>query len=139
MSRFTDTPESRRALMRRVGPKGSRAERRVRRAAHARGLRFRLHRRDLPGSPDLVFPRHRVTVFVHGCFWHRHPGCRRTTTPAVHRDYWAKKFRDNIERDRRKQAALEAAGWRVAVIWECEALNADALERRLDEIFGHAA
>jgi DNA mismatch endonuclease (patch repair protein) len=94
-------------------------ELRLRRALHARGLRFRLHRRNLPGSPDLVLPRFDAAVFVHGCFWHRHPGCPRTTTPVTRTDYWGPKFTRNIERDRAAITALMALGWRVAVIWEC--------------------
>lgn len=135
MNAFADTPEERRALMRRVRPSGSRVERTVRSAIHARGLRFRLHRRDLPGTPDLVFPRHRLVVFVHGCFWHRHAGCGRATTPKTHHDYWMEKFEDNVRRDRRKQEALEALGWRVAVVWECQALDSARLKQRLDDIF----
>jgi DNA mismatch endonuclease, patch repair protein len=108
--------------MARVTGRDTRPEMAVRRAAHALGLRYRLHRPDLPGRPDLVFPRHRGVIFVHGCFWHRHPGCRRTTSPKTRREFWQAKFDANIERDRRAYATLEADGWRVVVIWECEAL-----------------
>ena len=90
----------------------------VRQMLHALGLRFRLQRRDLPGSPDIVMPRFRTAIFVHGCFWHRH-GCKATTTPGTNVDFWRKKFDENITRDRRDIEALQDAGWRVAVVWEC--------------------
>lgn len=91
----------------------------LRRALHALGFRYRLHGRDLPGRPDIVLPRHRAVVFVHGCFWHRHAGCRYASTPATRPDFWADKFRTNVERDLRNQEALLASGWRVALVWEC--------------------
>ena len=94
-------------------------ELRLRRALHARGLRHRLGGCGLPGRPDLVFPGRRAAVFVHGCFWHRHAGCPRATTPATRTDYWAPKFARNIARDAEVQAALLAQGWRVGVVWEC--------------------
>src|SRR5256885_14520444 len=111
---------TRSALMARVRSKNSHPEMVVRRVAHALGYRFRLHRSNLPGTPDLVFPRIRKVILVHGCFWHRHPGCRRTTTPKTRGEYWATKFQENIERDARKEQALKALGWDVLVIWECE-------------------
>lgn len=91
----------------------------LRRALHALGFRYRLHGRDLPGRPDIVLPRHRAVVFVHGCFWHRHAGCRYASTPATRPEFWANKFRKNVERDLRNQEALLATAWRVAVVWEC--------------------
>lgn len=94
-------------------------ELRLRRAMHAAGFRHRLNVRALPGSPDLVYPRWGAAVFVHGCFWHRHPGCPRATTPATRTDYWLPKFARNVARDAQAVADLRAAGWRVAVIWEC--------------------
>ncbi|AYO02853.1 DNA mismatch endonuclease Vsr [Pseudomonas sp. LTGT-11-2Z] len=103
----------------------------VRQALHALGLRFRLHRRDLPGSPDIVLPRLRTVVFVHGCFWHRHPACRYATTPKSRQEYWLPKFEANVERDARKEAQLRELGWRVVVIWECETKSLEALEARL--------
>lgn len=105
-------------------------EMRLRRAMHARGFRYRLHRRDLPGSPDLVFPACRAVVFVHGCFWHRHRGCRYAATPATRPEFWQAKFDANVARDARNEEALIASGWRVAVIWEC------ALRHRTDETAG---
>lgn len=106
----------------------------VRRALHARRLRFRLHRKDLPGSPDLVLPGRRLVVFVHGCFWHRHPGCKATRTPKTRRDWWVKKFAENVNRDKRNRRALSALGWRVVVIWECDARNATRLGKKVEVI-----
>ena len=93
--------------------------------------RFRLHRRDLPGRPDLVFPGRRKVVFVHGCFWHQHPGCRFATRPATRRSFWAAKLDGNRERDGRVQAELERLGWEVLVIWECQTKDSELLAERL--------
>lgn len=100
----------------------------VRRYLHARGFRYRLHVRALPGSPDLVLPKYKVAVFVHGCFWHRHEGCRYATTPASNADRWKLKFDSNTARDARNASMLTAAGWRIIVVWECE-LKRDPEER----------
>lgn len=121
------TPEARSRNMAKIRGKNTRPELAVRRAAHALGLRFRLHRRDLPGTPDLVFPRRRIALFVHGCFWHRHPGCGFAYTPKSRVEFWQAKFDGNVERDKRKQADLAAAGWRVVVVWECETREQDGL------------
>ncbi|MBC3488907.1 DNA mismatch endonuclease Vsr [Pseudomonas sp. SWRI50] len=107
----------------------------VRRALHALGLRFRLHRRDLPGSPDIVLPRFRTVVFVHGCFWHRHLGCRYASVPKSRQEYWLPKFKANVERDAKKEAQLCELGWRVLVIWECETRKLIELEQRLRREF----
>lgn len=109
-------------------------ERRVRSLLHQLGYRFRLHRRDLPGSPDIVLPKHHTVVFVHGCFWHRHPGCRYTTTPRTRAAFWQSKFRQNVERDARQISELRAAGWSVMVVWECELRDIEALTTRLRTI-----
>ena len=98
--------------------KNTKPEMAVRSYLHRAGLRFRLHT-DLPGKPDLVFPKHRTVVFVHGCFWHRHEGCRYTTIPRSNVEFWQLKFTGNVERDARNVAALKEAGWRVGVVWEC--------------------
>jgi DNA mismatch endonuclease (patch repair protein) len=116
------TPAQRSRLMARIGPKDTAPEMAVRRAAHALGYRFRLHRRDLPGTPDLVFPSRRAVVLVHGCFWHRHgaAGCRAgRASPGTRPEFWAAKFEANVRRDRRTAARLRALGWRVLVVWEC--------------------
>jgi DNA mismatch endonuclease (patch repair protein) len=107
----------------------------VRKAAHALGYRFRLHRKDLPGSPDLVFPRKNTVVFVHGCYWHRHEGCRYCYTPKSNIEFWATKFKNNIARDKRVREELEHLGWRVVTLWECETTDVDDLRIRLKEVF----
>ncbi|MFH0725773.1 MAG: DNA mismatch endonuclease Vsr [Pseudomonadota bacterium] len=105
-------------IMSQVGQKDTGPEMKLRKALHRLGLRYRLHDKRLPGSPDVVFPRYRAVLFVHGCFWHRH-GCKATTTPATNRDFWLKKFDENVARDRRNTEALLEKGWRVAVVWGC--------------------
>ena len=106
--------------MRNVRGKNTTPEMRVRSALYRAGYRFRLHRKDLPGRPDIVLPRLRAAIFVHGCFWHRHPGCRAASSPSTRAVFWQEKFARNVERDRRTIEALEADGWRVHVVWECE-------------------
>jgi DNA mismatch endonuclease (patch repair protein) len=128
---FADVPEKRRRLMAKVKATDSKPEMLVRRAAHRLGYRYRLHVRALSGTPDLVFPRLKKVIFVHGCFWHRHPGCARTTTPKSHAEYWKEKFDDNVRRDEASQASLEALGWQVLVIWECETRNPGSLTVRV--------
>ena len=114
-------------MMAAIGGRNTRPELRVRKALHAAGLRFRLHRRDLPGSPDIVLPKFRTVVFVHGCFWHRHPGCHFATTPATNVQFWREKLQSNVDRDKRQRRLLINAGWRVLVIWECQSRSAAAL------------
>lgn len=111
---------ARSALMSRVRGGNTTPELVVRRIVHALGYRFRLHRRDLPGTPDIVLPRSRKIIFVHGCFWHRHPGCSRATTPRTRTAFWQRKFERNVERDRRNIAELQTLGWKILVVWECE-------------------
>ena len=126
-------------LMSRVRSKDTSPEMVVRRKAHAMGLRFRLHRKDLPGTPDLVFPRHRAVVFVHGCFWHRHPGCKKAGMPKTRVGFWREKFDSNIERSRRDVGRLTELGWSVGVIWECETKDPAAVEGFLSEVVGWRA
>jgi DNA mismatch endonuclease (patch repair protein) len=114
--------------MRRVRGKNTKPELSVRRAAFALGLRYRLHQRELPGRPDLVFASRRKVVFVHGCFWHRHAGCRRASMPTTNGEFWLAKFARNVERDARCERELQSAGWEVLVVWECQAKDADALQ-----------
>lgn len=111
---------ARSALMSRVHGKNTKPEMVVRRLVRALGYRFGLHNSDLPGTPDLVFPRLRKVIFVHGCFWHRHRGCGRTTTPKTRAAYWKEKFEQNIKRDAAKERALKSLGWDILVVWECE-------------------
>ncbi|HHJ2046988.1 TPA: very short patch repair endonuclease [Pseudomonas aeruginosa] len=107
----------------------------VRSILHSLGLRFRLHRKDLPGSPDVVLPKHKTVIFVHGCFWHRHIGCRYASFPKTRQDFWGQKFLSNLERDRRKEAQLAELGWRVIVVWECETRKPVELSERLAREF----
>jgi DNA mismatch endonuclease, patch repair protein len=109
-------------------------ELKVRRFLHAAGLRYRLHVKDLPGKPDIVLPRHRAAVFVHGCFWHQHPGCRFAYSPKSNAEFWQKKLSGNVQRDRVKEQLLREAGWRVFTVWECEAANPDRLAQLASDI-----
>ena len=127
----TFTRSERSEIMRRVRSTDTSPERAVRSLLHRLGYRFRLHRKDLPGTPDMVLPRHRVVVFVHGCFWHRHPGCARATTPSSNRAYWQRKFQRTVARDRKVRKRLNALGWKVVVVWECQLKDMDRLERRI--------
>ncbi|WP_368669819.1 very short patch repair endonuclease [Agrobacterium sp. a22-2] len=124
------TPE-RSSLMARVRPRDTKPEMIVRRVLHALGYRFRLQAKELPGRPDIVFRPRKKAIFVHGCFWHRHPGCRRTTSPKSRREFWEAKFSANQARDERVQEELKALGWSSLVIWECETRNSEALAESL--------
>jgi len=126
--------EERRALMGRVRQKNTAPEIRLRKALHAAGIRFRLHDKRLPGRPDIVLPGRRLAVFVHGCFWHRHESCSRTTTPKSNATYWTQKFAENIERDQRKTNQLRSEGWNVRIVWECEILDDTTLAQIVREI-----
>lgn len=128
-----DAPTSpeRSAQMALVKGKDTKPEMVVRRLAHRIGYRYRLHARDLPGHPDLTFRSRRKVIFVHGCFWHRHPGCKATRTPKSRVDFWKSKFRDNVRRDSAAREALEKAGWQILVIWECELRDLPQLEDQL--------
>lgn len=112
--------EKRSAVMRAVKSKNTTPEMTVRRLLHQAGYRFRLHRDDLPGKPDIVFPGKRAVIFIHGCFWHQHPGCRHADRPSSNNPYWNKKLNRNIERDKAHAAALHEQGWKVLILWECE-------------------
>ncbi|RYD41646.1 MAG: DNA mismatch endonuclease Vsr, partial [Verrucomicrobiaceae bacterium] len=116
-------PTVRSKMMGSIHGRDTQPELRVRRYLHAVGLRFRLQARDLPGRPDIVFPSRRVAVFVHGCFWHRHPGCAYATTPSTRADFWQAKFAANIARDADAVARLKELGWQVMTIWECRSRN----------------
>jgi DNA mismatch endonuclease (patch repair protein) len=117
--------------MSRIRGRDTRPEKIVRSALHRMGFRFRLHRRGLPGSPDIVLPRHRVAIFVHGCFWHRHPRCRFAYTPKSRLEFWSRKFEENKARDRRARRALRRQGWRVLTVWECQTEKPAALAEYL--------
>jgi DNA mismatch endonuclease (patch repair protein) len=107
-------------MMSGIKGKNTKPELQVRKYLHSRGLRFRLHVKDLPGKPDLVFPKYKAVVFVHGCFWHQHAGCKYATTPSTRVSFWTNKLSENVARDSYQIAALQGLGWRVFVVWECE-------------------
>lgn len=117
--------------MARIGAKDTLPELAVRRSLHRLGYRFRIHRGDLPGKPDVVLPRHRMIFLIHGCFWHRHPGCRFAYKPKSRIEFWEGKFEKNVARDRKVVAALAGLGWTVQIIWECETRDQAALDQRL--------
>ena len=110
----------------------------VRKFLHASGFRYRLHDRRLPGRPDIVLPRYAAVVEVRGCYWHSHPGCALAVAPSSNTDFWARKLSGTVERDRRNEAALRKAGWRVFVVWECELSSSDRLIRLASGISGRA-
>ena len=142
MDRMTDpapttdvfTPEKRSAVMRRVKGKDTKPEMIVRQALTRLGVRYRLHRKDLPGAPDVVLPGRKLAIFVHGCFWHGHDCTRGARVPKANRDYWLGKVGRNRERDARTLAALTAMGWRVETIWECDLKDRAGLEARLQAL-----
>lgn len=126
-------PATRSRIMASIRGRNTKPELLVRSCLHRSGVRFRLHVRDLPGRPDLVFSKYRVALFVHGCFWHRHNSCRYAYTPSANSQKWLAKFEANVERDRRQIDLLRQSGWRVFVIWEC-ALRAESLYELLAEL-----
>ena len=128
------TPEQRSANMRRIRATDTGPERQVRAIVHRLGFRFRCYSGRLPGKPDIVLKRHRVAIFVHGCFWHRHPNCRYATTPGTRTDWWLAKFASNVRRDRAVRGALRALQWTVITVWECELRKPDGLARRLKRL-----
>jgi len=125
--------KTRSRMMAGIGGKDTKPEMTLRRALYAAGFCYRLHDRKLPGRPDIVMRKRNVAIFVHGCFWHRHAGCRYATTPATRPEFWQEKFCQNVERDARNIEALRAAGWRVAVVWEC-GLKKEIMEPNLAEL-----
>lgn len=123
--------------MARVRQRDTKPEMLVRRVLHAKGYRFRLQRRDLPGCPDIVLPKHKLAIFVHGCFWHRHLGCRLASTPKTRVGFWTSKFEENIKRDKRAIEALQCLGWHTTVVWECETKAVDfkeSLEKKIQVV-----
>jgi len=128
------SPQERSRVMAQVKGKNTAPEKRVRSLLHKMGFRFRLHRKDLPGAPDIVLAKWKTVIFVHGCFWHRHPGCKRASTPASNMDYWNRKFARNQARDVDNQSRLTSLGWRVIIVWECELRDINSLEKRLIDL-----
>ena len=131
------SPEKRSWTMAQVKGRDTGPERVVRLLLHQMGYRFRLQRKDLPGKPDIVLPKYKTALFVHGCFWHRHSGCNRATTPTSNTDYWNTKFARTIARDAKNQKELASLGWRVLIVWECELKDAEALQAKLKKFFSH--
>ncbi|MFU8771989.1 MAG: very short patch repair endonuclease [Anaerolineales bacterium] len=121
------SPEHRSWNMSRIRSHNTSPERRVRSFLHRAGFRFRLHVKNLPGRPDIVLPKYRTVIFVHGCYWHRHPGCKYTYTPKSRVEFWKNKFKQNIERDKQNKALLRDEGWKVLTIWECETTKDEKL------------
>lgn len=127
----TFTKPQRSEIMRHVTGKNTKPECAVRSLLHRQGFRFSLHRKDLPGKPDIVLTKWTTIVFVHGCFWHRHPRCKRASTPKDNAEYWQAKFARNKARDKANRKKLEKLGWRVIIVWECELKDKDKLLERL--------
>lgn len=133
------SPERRSANMARIRSRDTRPEITPRKLIHGIGYRFRLHRKDLPGKPDLVFPSHKKVIFVHGCFWHQHPGCKEGRVPGSRLEYWGPKLSRNQQRDSAAQAALKEQGWRYLVVWECELKDAAAALKKVRRFLETAA
>lgn len=131
------TKEKRSRIMSRVKGRDTKPEILVRSLVHRMGFRFRIHRGDLPGKPDMVLPRHGKIIFVHGCFWHGHKGCPRSKRPKTNMDFWNKKLDMNIKRDKVFQGKLRSRGWKVMVIWQCETQRPEKLLRKFER-FLHA-
>lgn len=134
MADVFDRP-TRSRVMSRIRGSDTRPEMTIRRFLHSKGFRFRLHVRDLPGRPDIVLPRFRVVIFVHGCFWHQHPNCKFAVMPKTNRVFWEEKLNGNRLRDRRNEQRLRREGWRVFTIWECN-LKPPTLNRLAARIVG---
>lgn len=131
----TEIPSTSRSRnMSAVRSKGTKPELIVRKAAHRLGYRFRLHQKNLPGTPDLVFRKWNLVLFVNGCFWHRHNGCNRASTPKTRADFWAAKFAENILRDRKQISELQQIGWRVGIIWECQTFDLQRLDAIIEAL-----
>lgn len=130
------TARQRSELMSRIRSKDTKPEMLVRRLVHGMGYRYRLHAKELPGRPDLVFRPRRKAIFVHGCFWHRHVGCPANRLPTTRREFWRNKLDGNVRRDRRNEAALEEMGWRVLIIWECQTKDLDRVAEAVRRFLG---
>lgn len=130
----TITPEVRSQMMAAVKGKNTKPEIIVRKMLHAMGFRFRLHRKELPGRPDIVLPKYRTVVLVNGCFWHQHPGCQMSRRPKSRPDYWEPKLDGNIQRDKKNRTELVKLGWRVITIWECELENPEEIAAKLKNL-----
>ena len=120
-----EVSEQRSRNMSAIKSKNTKPEITVRKLLHSMGYRFRLHKKDLPGSPDIVLPKYKTVIFVHGCFWHRHENCKYASTPKTRQEFWEAKFRENINRDKLNQENLSSKGWKIIIVWECEIKDKD--------------
>ena len=127
--------EQRSKNMSAIKSKNTKPEIKVRKVLHSMGYRFRLHSKDLPGSPDIVLPKYKTVIFVHGCFWHRHENCKYASTPKTRKEFWNKKFTENKKRDSEIQEKIKILDWRSVVIWECETKNLKNLRDKIVDIF----
>ena len=130
--------EQRSRNMSAIKSKNTKPEIAVRKVLHSMGYRFRLHSKNLPGSPDIVLPKSKTVIFVHGCFWHRHENCKYATTPKTRKEFWNKKFKTNIERDLEIQDKIKNLDWRSVVIWECETKDIENLRGKIIDIFNES-
>ena len=120
-----EVSEQRSRNMSAIKSKNTKPEITVRKLLHSMGYRFRLHKKDLPGSPDIVLPKYKTVIFVHGCFWHRHQNCKYASNPKTRKEFWEAKFRENINRDKKHQENLSSMGWKIIIVWECEIKDKD--------------
>ena len=127
--------EQRSRNMSAIKSKNTKPEIKVRKILHSMGYRFRLHSKNLPGSPDIVLPKHKTVIFVHGCFWHRHENCKYASTPKTRKEFWNKKFTENKKRDSEIQEKIKILDWRSVVIWECETKNIENLRDKIIDVF----
>ena len=118
-----------------IKSKNTKPEIKVRKILHSMGYRFRLHSKDLPGSPDIVLPKYKTVIFVHGCFWHRHENCKYASNPKTRKEFWNKKFTENKKRDSEIQEKIKILDWRSVVIWECETKNIENLRDKIIDVF----
>lgn len=132
------SPEKRSQVMSRIRSKDTKPEKIIRSILHKQGFRFRINRKDLPGKPDIVLPKYKTVIFVHGCFWHRHEGCKYAYTPKSNVDFWNKKFSSNLQRDKNIQNKLRKSGWKVLTIWECEIKEIEKTPELLDSLLNNS-
>ncbi|RZI40763.1 DNA mismatch endonuclease Vsr [Herbaspirillum sp. HC18] len=133
------TSPTRSALMSRVRSSNTAPEMAVRSVLHRLGFRFRIHVKKLPGTPDIVLPKYRTVIFVHGCFWHQHPLCKKATRPKTNKEFWNEKLTSNVDRFNRQSQELNKLGWKVLTVWECQTYEASALKDLLVKILIHSS
>ncbi|WP_352996566.1 very short patch repair endonuclease [Mesorhizobium sp. M1273] len=132
------SPERRGALMARVKQRNTKPEMTIRQLLHSRGWRYRIHVKNLPGTPDIVFPRRKVAIFVHGCFWHGH-SCKLGSLPKTRSEFWSQKIVGNRQRDDRKRDELQQSGWQVLIVWQCELADQSSMLQRIESFLSNAA